>query len=552
MRRRPLLPTLGAARSMRRPFSTSVVCCLAVHVIGWSSEGVNATDVARHHGGGAMQCPMEKWMSPLPDATTCLQRPTRSPTPSHQGTHDTNWLLQSLTDVSSLFTNTTLFDVLSQPTDWVEIQVCFTACVIDTWKAVVAWIYLAKLLSIPVLTGLLMVMEALMPHTRSLVHSAYLTFRSLDPVHQATAVVITLGVLITWRKGYFARVRMAWKRVKLRWRQAQRNFRLQVAAKSKVAAYILPHAIYAMLCHVIATLSPAPVLALLSHEVILVWLATIYPIMMSIRAVRTHRYTDDPAAVYFERSLRYWILWAFYLTSHSIATTLVPHFIVFYFKPSILRINFLLNWLHHMHGTRVLLGFAVNYVFPHGATSGFSPTRSMSVIAAPPAHAGIVFRTLTAVGLISTRTANIMRDVMAQGPAIFGLVFLVTPGFLTKVGCDAVALAFPAYVVLGTLARHQRRTHEWWVCYFVVVAIVEYLFDAMSGVLWWVPFVYHIKLVGMLWLQFPYFRGAQTLFDLCFHSVLIDPRRAATPPLERIDHADGPTEARTSSHIEVS
>ncbi|RHY96301.1 hypothetical protein DYB35_003465 [Aphanomyces astaci] len=515
--------------STRPPCSTAVVCWLLVQSLAWSSVAARATTHDLHEqADAAAECAVERWIDAMTDASTCS--PLTTP---HDGNSEPHWLWNDLADgiISpySGFSNLTWPDFLNQSTDWTAIRASFIECVLATWSAVIAWLFLLRLLSVPVLAGLLMVVESLLPHTRSLVLSAYQSFRSLAPGTQAVTLASFLCLVVAWRKGYFARAVLAWKRFKSRCRQAHRNFRRQVAVKSKIAAFLLPHIIYAIVCHIVATFSPAPVLGLLSHGLVFAWLSTFYPVYKSIRAVKAHRYTDQPATVYLERSLHYWILWAFYVTAHCLVTTLLPRFVLGFFHPSPLRVNFFLYWLHAMNGAQVLYRFAVNYVYPYyGSQSDAAASLSVATIehAPPVASTNVVLRTLTAVGLVSNRTANVMGDLMAQGPALCGLVFLVTPGFLTNVGCGAVAFAFPAYVALGTLARNQRRTHEWWVCYFTVVAVAEYSFGSLHSVWAWVPFVYHVKLVGMLWLQFPYFRGAQSLFDVFFNNVLVDPRRS--------------------------
>jgi hypothetical protein len=78
---------------------------------------------------------------------------------------------------------------------------------------------------------------------------------------------------------------------------------------------------------------------------------------------------------------------------------------------------------------------------------------------------------------------------------------------------------------MGALAEKTVRRYEWWLCYFCVAVAVDYLVTAIGAAFSWVPLFYHAKLLLLMWLQFPYFRGAQRIFDASFSSVFIHPDR---------------------------
>ncbi len=267
-------------------------------------------------------------------------------------------------------------------------------------------------------------------------------------------------------------------------------------------------------------MAPTFVLDIFGHPTLLPILSTTVPILQSIRAIHRRRrklflgddLTEEDDAI-LESCLQYWIPFAMYHTTANILTLLLPRFLVSTCTPSTFTANLALLWVHVplTHGATFLYSAVVSWMHPYA-----------DLLPQPPAEeesTNILLRAATALGVIKTHHANILRDLRAQGPALCGLVFLVTPSFLTLRGCDLVSLAFPAYVAMGTVAAKHRRTHEWWVLYFVVVAILDYMMVALDAILGWVPLLYHLKLLGIMWLQFPYWRGAQVIFDAVFNSV---------------------------------
>ncbi|KAF0695939.1 Aste57867_13287 [Aphanomyces stellatus] len=529
-------------RGPMRPRGSAIAaisCCFVMEILGANCFGVNASahsslSLDVEHCTAVAVAPF------LPLESTCTSRDNALPaaatvtkTPSRH--EESDWLAIMAKQYAPQIElpNYTLPDVLNQPTDWTEIGASFRASVVATCDAITKWVYFVRLLAIPILAVLFVMLEAMMPHTQTAAVAAYHAFQSLDPPLKVAIGTSLVLVLVAWRQGYFYTAKLAWKRLRLRCHVAQRAFRQQLATKSQTAALILPHLVYAGVCYLVVAFSPDAVLQALSHDMLLAWLSTFYPMYQSIRAVKLRRHTDQPADEFFERSLKYWILWGYFHASVTALSLFVPQFIVTGLRPSTLYLNLFLNWLHNMKGTHALYRLAINYLHPYAHRT------TAATVTATQEQSNVVLRALAAVGIVSTRTADLLRDLASQGPALAGLLFLVTPGFLTNAGCDAVALAFPAYVAMGTLAAGQRRTHEWWVVYFTVTALFEYWFDSLSGILLWIPFVYHLKLVVMMWLQFPYFRGAQRLFDVCFNNILIDPRRRRASSLDtRVVQAD--------------
>ncbi|EQC32472.1 hypothetical protein SDRG_09799 [Saprolegnia diclina VS20] len=415
---------------------------------------------------------------------------------------------------------------LSTNIDVAEVAHALSDAVVASWAAFVTWWSFAKLLLVPLLAYLVLVVDVLMPHAKTCALALYDAFLDLDLEVQVGLVSVMLFVYLALRRGYYRKFIKLYLRLRATLRRAYHRALSQVFAKSKLAGMALPHVFFAVAAYVL--LQVDAIVFLIGHENVLIFLARWLPVFKSMQTVFLRRRkaltepltpTDDE---YLEQCLHVWIPWAFYHTSVSLLSLALPSFVLSMCSMSLLPTNVFLLWLYLplTRGYRVVYAAIAAYMHP------FANRLPVNGEGDEHASSNMVLRALTAMGALSVRSANFLRDLRAQGPALLGLLFLGTPGFLTIRGCDLIALAFPAYVAMGTLALGHRRTHEWWVCYFTVVAIVEALYASLEVVFWWVPFFYHTKLLLLLWLQFPYFHGAQVVFDAVFHSVFIlRPRR---------------------------
>ncbi|OQR99029.1 transmembrane protein [Achlya hypogyna] len=436
---------------------------------------------------------------------------------------------------------------LSTHVDAGEVGIAVQDVLVASWGALVAWLALLKLLLVPVLAYLLILADLLMPHAKSAAVALFDAFLDLEPEVQGAIVASMLLLWIALRKGYFKKAFRLYLRVRAWLRRLYHGALDQVYAKSKLAGMALPHAVFAFAAYAVVGAGPDVMLFVLGHENLLLVLSRYVPVFKSLQTVYIRRRkaltepltpTDDE---YLEHCLHVWILWALYHTAVGLVTLALPAFLVSSCSVSLLTTNLFLLWFYLplTRGYRVVYAMVAAWMHPYA--------NRIPVPEDEHASSNMVLRALTAMGALSPRSANVLRDLRAQGPALLGLLFLGTPGFLTMRGCDAVALAFPAYVAMGTLALGHRRTHEWWVCYFTVVAVVEAFYSSVEVVLWWLPFFYHTKLLLLLWLQFPYFRGAQVVFDAVFRSVFIlrprRPRLTTTSPTEAgaVDPYDRPT-----------
>ena len=152
-------------------------------------------------------------------------------------------------------------------------------------------------------------------------------------------------------------------------------------------------------------------------------------------------------------------------------------------------------------------------------------------------NSSFVLRALVALGTITDEQRIFFAQVLTDGGNVILLsaVFLMTPGFVTEIGCLLVGVGYPIYASVACVAagsstditgarsrsfkgtdsdhhRINRNSHTWWLMYWIVFIVFLLCHDFMSVGLSWLPLWYHGRLVGTVWLQLPYFRGAEVLF----------------------------------------
>lgn len=123
---------------------------------------------------------------------------------------------------------------------------------------------------------------------------------------------------------------------------------------------------------------------------------------------------------------------------------------------------------------------------------------------------GILLRGLVMVGLLNSERKEILDDVIREsGIGLFSLLFFVTPSFITFYGYLLLGFVLPltkTIIVASAKSTHRARIKwlTYWVALFGFVCIRTLLEKPLSLV----PFVAHIQLAFVMWLQLPYFRGA--------------------------------------------
>lgn len=459
-------------------------------------------------------------------------------------------------------------------TQWGEIWDALEAALVGSYEFLKLWAIVLWLLSIPLTRLLTALLEALLPHFLVALELVAEYIYDLDPVYQAGLVVAFVLAIICYRQGYVGRVRRQYLAFRREMRHRYREFVLSLNEKSRLAALALPHLVFLVGVYFIVFWSPPLVMELWDNPSLTVVLSVVIPLARSFRAIHRRRILQRreeealaagvvpppttlqrrlsaSGASYnewrvHEACLKYWVLWSIAVSVASVASLFIPSFLAAYVTVPTYWLNILLAWMHSpvARGDIALYTLLSPLVNPYANrikdandSDADGDARAQNNAANP---AGLVMRALEVVGVMRQQHLHIMKDLWSQGPALGGLMFLFTPGFVTARGALLVGFGFPSYVTMGALADKRTRSYEWWLQYFTVAVIVDYLVTAIGESIAWLPLFYHAKLLLLMWLQFPYFRGAQKIFDATHTSVFLSAR--ATPPAtETVTNAEATT-----------
>ncbi|KAJ0397664.1 hypothetical protein ATCC90586_005649 [Pythium insidiosum] len=441
---------------------------------------------------------------------------------------------------------------LAAETDWHEIYHALGAAVLATYEFLRHWLTFLVLVSVPLMRLLAAVTEAVLPHFLTVTQLVAESVMAMDPVHQAALAAVSLCAIVCYRQGYVQRVRLRYRAFRRDLHVRYRAFVASLNEQSRVAALALPHILFLAFVYVIVFYSPPVVLDVWDNESLTVVLSVAVPFVRSVRTIHRRRMTHIRAAAAaaapratnaqssaktpqprpsgtasstewrpFEACLKYWVLWSIVTCVGSVVSLFVPSFVAAYFAVPTYWVNIVLAWIH----SPIARGDIVLYTLLSPLVNPYANRIKDVRDADPPADAqdneasNFLLRGLVAFGVIKPTYMHLLKDLWSQGPALGGLMFIFTPGFVTARGALLVGFGFPAYVTMGALADKRTRNYEWWLLYFTVAVAADHLITALGGNLSWLPLFYHAKLLGMMWLQFPYFRGAQKIFDSTFENM---------------------------------
>lgn len=153
--------------------------------------------------------------------------------------------------------------------------------------------------------------------------------------------------------------------------------------------------------------------------------------------------------------------------------------------------------------------------------------------------ANIFVRLAVAANLVRTeRVADLTSAVAESGLALTGVVFLITPRVATYLGTLLIGLLVPVYLTTSALegGATSSAARQNWLAYWAVIAVVEVGFLACADLFGWLPLWYHVKMVGILWMQLPYYRGAGVILEAIMGyvgSMLSTVRREVVTPRKR-------------------
>jgi hypothetical protein len=186
-------------------------------------------------------------------------------------------------------------------------------------------------------------------------------------------------------------------------------------------------------------------------------------------------------------------------------------------------VPFALSYVTCYHEVRFVALLWLMLPATDGATVAFSllvPLINRHVKAIPKmpvdaAKSNLVLRALVFARVISERRQQQLQEVLSHGGSIILLatVFFFTPGFVTQYGCILVGVAFPLYEsVLAQRAPPRRSSCVWWLTYWLAYVVAKFAHAHLSARLGSLPLWSHVELAATIWLQLPYFRGAQRVF----------------------------------------
>lgn len=439
-------------------------------------------------------------------------------------------------DVAQLFT---------QSPDWGAIGSAFEDAIVATFQCLKLWGTFLLLISVPILQALAIAGEAVLPHVLTAAKMAADYVSKMDPLHQALVAVTVLFVGICIRQGYVHKARVQYVRTRRSLELRYRAFVASLSAKWRVVAILLPHFLFFALSYEALYWLPTSLMDVLSSEALFGLLSVGYPLLHSIGVIRQKRLypkRSRPGATNelmkkfekislpdyewrsYEACLKYWVLWSLAVCVIGMVTLFLPAFVTSFVTAPLHFCNIFLVWMHSpfTRGDIALYTWLSPLVSPY---ANCIHEREAAVHPEAEEKTNFLIRMLVSLRVVPERHVHLAKDLWSQGPALFGLLFMFTPGFVASRGCSLMGFGFPAYVTIGVLGEKRTRRYEWWIAYFSVAVTVDYLITAIGREIGWIPLFYHVKLLVMMWLQFPYFQGAERIFNACFSSVFIVPER---------------------------
>eukprot|EP00873_Tetraselmis_striata_P038052 jgi/Tetstr1/458316/TSEL_000355.t1 len=418
----------------------------------------------------------------------------------------------------------------------------------ESAKAAAAWGQVAWLLAGPAASRARRLAIWAVPHVASGARAAWRLQVSLPaPILLGEAGLAGLTALSLWLRAFIrrrriverAQARLAAARARAaaaygRYAAAWGALAAGVAARSRTAAALLPHAAYAAAVGGLCWAAPATTgrLAAMGRDTALLSA----PLAGSLWAVAEGR----PDAV--RARLMYWVVFGAATTAAQLAARL----------PLAARLGGLLP-----HPDEVLFFGALWVLLPFGGLQAvFSATlmplraylgashqfqSGAAAAAGAKAKGTALLGTLVTLRLLSERTARLLSENLVDGAALAaGLAFLFTPSFICRLGALYVGYAVPVNASLRALSvEGSPEGRAFWLRYWVVAVTYTLLYgEVVVKLLGWVPLLPldHLHLLVLVWLQLPYFRGVDVLCGLAaaevgalWHSLAGDEKASPRP-----------------------
>lgn len=152
---------------------------------------------------------------------------------------------------------------------------------------------------------------------------------------------------------------------------------------------------------------------------------------------------------------------------------------------------------------------------------------------------GLLIRLAVMAKLVSAERAPDMTSTVTEsGLALVGVVFLITPRVATFLGTLLIGLLVPCYLSTAALETRggEGMVRHNWLSYWSVFSVTDATYAACAEMFGWLPLWYHVKMVIILWLQLPYYRGSVVVLDYVMEGVgsaLSSVRKQVVTPRKR-------------------
>ena len=230
--------------------------------------------------------------------------------------------------------------------------------------------------------------------------------------------------------------------------------------------------------------------------------------------------SEDVVRKYYQNALRsmfqrltYWVVLSWFFFLLPIITFFIPSSLMDRIRVPGVMLVIIAIWLQlpWTDGSELAFRLLAPLISPY---LGVADSAEQQIAKATLERSNLLVGALRFARVITDEQADMFtQTIQHSGYLLIGLVFLFTPGVITRLGALFVGFGVPVFTVSGVIINRRQSVCREWLTYFVVLYVFEHVHTALSVAFSWVPFWYHAKLVLLMWLQLPVFRGAQRIYD---------------------------------------
>lgn len=127
----------------------------------------------------------------------------------------------------------------------------------------------------------------------------------------------------------------------------------------------------------------------------------------------------------------------------------------------------------------------------------------------------MVIRVLKLANVVSAERGDELAVALADPGSLIALagIFLITPEPVTRAACLFVQLVYPVYASMFSYVNDSYALKTKWLRFWLVSRIVLLILDQMRHMTRWIPLWTRFELFFSIWLQLPYFNGAQQIYE---------------------------------------